>query len=177
MTENQMTTTVEKPVCELEERPLPADFVQPEAHWARYIPGGYSKSRCLRLHGTPMMCAVLFLAGTAIMFFGYDASVMSQVNSNPDYLHLMGLEGGTSSDSAFIGGIVSIWFLGFAIGGLLVGFYADKIGRLRTIQLGCAWGFIGAALQTASYNVGMMMVARVIGGIGCGHLNTVVPIW
>lgn len=124
-----------------------------------------------------MMYAVLLLAGTAIMFFGYDASVMSQVNSNKDYLRLMHLEGGTSGDSAFIGGIVSIWFLGFAIGGLLVGAYADKVGRLKTIQLGCVWALIGAALQAAAQNVSMMMIGRVIGGVGCGHLNTIVPIW
>lgn len=63
-----------------------------------------------------MMYAVLALAGCAIMFFGYDASVMSQVNTNQDYLRLMGAAGGTSRDSAAIGGIVSVWFGGFAIG-------------------------------------------------------------
>ncbi|KAL6247614.1 hypothetical protein RBB50_004962 [Rhinocladiella similis] len=89
----------------------------------------------------------------------------------------MRLEGGTSGDSAFIGGIVSIWFLGFAIGGLLVGVYADKVGRLKTIQLGCVWALVGAALQAAAQKVSMMMIGRVIGGVGCGHLNTIVPIW
>lgn len=159
------------------EQQLPADLIQHESTFARYIPGGYSKSRCMRMRGKPMMAAVLLLAGTAILFFGYDASVMAQVNSNKDYLHLMGLEEGNSADAAFIGGIVSIWFLGFAIGALLVGAYADKIGRLKTIQLGCIWALVGAVLQAAAQNVGMMMAARVIGGIGCGHLNTIVPIW
>jgi len=63
-----------------------------------------------------MMYAVLALAGCAIMFFGYDASVMSQVNTNPDYLALMGAAGGTNRDAAAVGGIVSVWFGGFAIG-------------------------------------------------------------
>ena len=124
-----------------------------------------------------MMYAILFLAGTSIMFFGYDASVMSLVNGNPDYLHLMGAAGGTSQDSALVGGIVSIWFAGFAIGAVLVGTYADKVGRLRTLQIGCTWAFVGAILQAAAVNLPMMLVARVVGGIGCGHLNTVVPIW
>ena len=123
------------------------------------------------------MYAILFLAGTSIMFFGYDASVMSLVNSNPDYLHLMGAAGGTSRDSALVGGIVSIWFAGFAIGALLVGLYADKVGRLRTLQIGCFWAMIGGILQAAALNLPMMLIARIIGGIGCGHLNTVVPIW
>jgi MFS family permease len=177
MAQDDVSVVAEKPNHELFEHGLPADLVQPESRLASFIPGEYSKSRCLRIRGRPMMFAILLLAGTAIMFFGYDASVMSQVNSNKDYLHLMGLDGGTSGDAAFIGGIVSVWFLGFAIGGLLVGSYADKIGRLKTIQLGCIWGAVGAALQAAAQDSGMMMAARVIGGVGCGHLNTVVPIW
>ena len=111
------------------------------------------------------------------MFFGYDASVMSQVNTNPDYLRLMGADSGSDRDSAAVGGIVSVWFGGFGIGAILVGIYADKIGRLKTIQIGCLWAMLGGALQASAQNITWMMFARVIGGIGCGHLNTVVPIW
>lgn len=63
-----------------------------------------------------MLYAILALSGTAIMFFGYDASVMSQVNTNPDYLSKMGADNKSKRDSAAIGGIVSVWFGGFAIG-------------------------------------------------------------
>lgn len=127
-----------------------------------------------------MMYAVLCLAGTSILFFGYDASVMSQVNTNQNYLNLMGApnaQKGDSGDAALVGGLVSIWYLGFLIGALCVGYYADKIGRLKTIEIGCLWGILGAALQCSAKNVTWMMFARIIGGIGCGHLNTVVPIW
>lgn len=136
-----------------------------------------------------MMLSILFLAGLSIMFFGYDASVMvclcdaptaradsgqSQVNTNPDYLQLMGAAGGSNRDAAAVGGIVSVWFGGFAIGALMVGAFADKIGRLKTIQLGCLWALLGGALQASAQNITWMMFARVIGGIGCGFLNTVV---
>ena len=63
-----------------------------------------------------MMYAILAFAGCAIMFFGYDASVMSQVNTNSDYLQTMGTDSGSNQDAAAVGGLVSIWFLGFAIG-------------------------------------------------------------
>ncbi|KAI1622833.1 low-affinity glucose transporter HXT3 [Exophiala viscosa] len=175
--EGATTTLNEKEKLEQVEGPSTLDVVQPESRLSKYIPGGYSKSRCLKLRGRPMMYAVLLLAGISIMFFGYDASVMAQVNTNAEYLELMGAAGGTSKDAALVGGIVSIWFLGFLIGALFVGSYADKIGRLKTIEIGCIWGIVGAVLQAAAQNVGMMMVARIIGGIGCGHLNTVVPIW
>lgn len=59
----------------------------------------------------------------------------------------------------------------------MVGSYADKIGRLKTIQVGCVWAILGAALQASAQNFNWMAFARIVGGIGCGHLNTVVPIW
>jgi MFS family permease len=127
-----------------------------------------------------MMYLVLLLAGVSILFFGYDASVMSQVNTNQNYLDLMGVPSttkGSNGDAAAVGGLVSVWFAGFAVGALLVGYYADKIGRLKTIEVGCIWAILGAVLQCSAQDFGMMIAARVIGGIGCGHLNTVVPIW
>lgn len=87
-----------------------------ESEYSKYIPGGYSPTRCLKLKGRPMMYAILVLAGCSILFFGYDAGVMALVNTNPDYQHHMGTAGGTSRDAAAIGGLVSLWFGGFGIG-------------------------------------------------------------
>jgi len=61
-------------------------------------------------------------------------------------------------------------------GSILVGRYADKIGRLKTVEIGCLWGIIGAVLQCSAQNLTWMTFARVIGGVGFKHLNTVVPI-
>lgn len=90
--------------------------VTAESAWAKYIPGGYSPSRCLKLSGKPMVASILALAGTCLLFFGYDAAVMSLVNINPDYLQHMNSANGTENDAARVGGIVSFWFLGFLIG-------------------------------------------------------------
>jgi MFS family permease len=60
---------------------------------------------------------------------------------------------------------------------LIVGYIADSIGRLKTIQLGCIWGMVGAALLASAQDMGWLAVGRVISGIGCGHLNTMVPVW
>ena len=160
--------------------PVQSDILLAESRLSRFIPGGYSPSRCLKFRGRLMMYAVLLLAGMSILFFGYDASVMSQVNTNQNYLDLMGVPNatkGSNSDAAAVGGLVSVWFSGFAVGALMVGYYADKIGRLKTIQVGCIWAILGAVLQCSAQNFGMMIAARIVGGIGCGHLNTVVPVW
>ena len=96
------------------ERLSPRGIAEPS--WSKYIPGAYSPSRCLSLQGRPMVWAIFALSGCAIMFFGYDTAVMSQVNTNADYLRTMGLYGGSDRDAAGIGGMVSLWFGGFAVG-------------------------------------------------------------
>jgi hypothetical protein len=63
-----------------------------------------------------MLSAILALAGGCVLFFGYDAAVMSLANINPDYLKHMDSDHGTNDDAARVGGLVSIWFAGFLIG-------------------------------------------------------------
>lgn len=111
------------------------------------------------------MYLALLLAGVSILFFGYDASVMSQVNTNQNYLDLMGVPNatkGSNGDTAAVGGLVSVWFAGFAVGALLVGYYADKIGRLKTIEVGCIWATLGAVLQCSARNFGMMIALELL---------------
>jgi MFS family permease len=62
-------------------------------------------------------------------------------------------------------------------GAFVVGYLADSIGRLKTVQLGCLWGILGAALLASAQNITWLAFGRVISGIGCGHLNTTVPVW
>ena len=90
---------------------------------------------------------------------------------------LMGTNQGTPRDSAAIGGIISVWFLGFGIGALMAGSYSDNIGRLRTATVGIYFAILGAALQASAMNITWMMFGRIIGGIGVGHLNTIIPVW
>lgn len=45
------------------------------------------------------------------------------------------------------------------------------------MQIGCVWAIVGAALQASAKDFTWMAFARIIGGVGCGHLNAVVPIW
>lgn len=83
----------------------------------------------------------------------------------------------TVTRSTVQGGIVSAYYLGTLIGCLLGGWIGDKLGRKKTIYVGCAWIFVGAPLQAAAQNFEWMIVARVITGCGTGHLNAIVPVW
>ncbi|QRW22840.1 Sugar (and other) transporter [Rhizoctonia solani] len=81
------------------------------------------------------------------------------------------------TNSAKQGGIVAVYYLGTLIGCLLGGVIGDSIGRVKTVVVGCAWSVFGAALQCSAQNVPWMVCARLINGIGTGHLNAIVPVW
>ncbi|GAA6008784.1 uncharacterized protein JCM10292_004670 [Rhodotorula paludigena] len=138
------------------------------------------------LCGKRLVWAINAVCGLSIFFFGYDQGMMGGVNSAPDYVKTMGLgfvtmEGGkavsTVTDSTKQGGIVAAYYLGTLIGCLVGGWFGDRIGRRKTIWMGCAWTLVGAPLQASAQNVGWMVAARIINGIGTGHLNVIVPVW
>ncbi|CAI7671775.1 unnamed protein product [Penicillium pancosmium] len=78
---------------------------------------------------------------------------------------------------ATIGTAVAILEIGAFISSLLVGRVGDLIGRRRTILYGSMVFFVGGAIQTAATSMAMMMVGRIIAGLGVGALSTIVPVY
>jgi MFS family permease len=60
--------------------------------------------------------------------------------------------------------------VGTLIGALIGGWIGDKIGRIRTVVVGCCFSILGAALQTSAQNIYWMIFTRIITGVGTGHL-------
>ena len=109
-----------------------------------------------------LLIAINCIAALSIFFFGYDQGMMGGVNNAKDYIDLMGfgytatVDGSPKTpvitDSLLQGGIVSVYYLGTLFGALTGGWVGDKIGRIKTIALGAAWGFLGASLQCSAQN-------------------------
>lgn len=78
---------------------------------------------------------------------------------------------------AEIGTMVAILEIGALISSLLVGKIGDIIGRRRTILLGSMIFFVGGMLQTFANGMPMMMLGRIIAGLGVGALSTIVPVY
>lgn len=72
---------------------------------------------------------------------------------------------------------MAILEIGAFVSSLLVGRIGDLIGRRRTILYGSLVFFIGGAFQTFATNMPLMMVGRVIAGLGVGALSTIVPVY
>ncbi|KAG7443247.1 general substrate transporter [Guyanagaster necrorhizus] len=141
-----------------------------------------------RAAGRKLYYGINVVAGLAIFFFGYDQGMMGGVNTSPHYVDTMNLgystyEGDSEGYVVKItnptrqGGIVSIYYLGTLIGCIIAGVTGDRLGRLKTMFIGCLWVMVGAALQCSAQNLAWMLCARVINGIGTGYLNAIVPVW
>jgi predicted MFS family arabinose efflux permease len=54
---------------------------------------------------------------------------------------------------------------------------ADKLGRIRFMQLAAIIVTIGATIQTASQNLGMFLAGRIISGIAVGSVLNFASFW
>lgn len=152
----------------------------PPWKWEKYFIGGYSQSRMIKFKKPKTMyMAINLFAGVAIMFYGYDQGVMSQVNLNEDYWNHMGINSPKDNkrNVAAEGGIVAVYYAGTLIGALIAGSLADRAGRIKAVVFGAMWALLGAVLQASAYNIAWMCCARVIAGVGVGAIDCVIPVW
>ena len=105
--------------------------------------------------------------------------MMSLVNTNFNYLSTMGI----TEESPLVAVIVSIYYVGCAIGAILASRYADKNGRkpsmfacLVTSCLGNLLMFL-AGLGYSRGALFVMLTGRFIMGLGVGGIDSVVPLY
>lgn len=73
--------------------------------------------------------------------------------------------------------MVAILEVGAFISSLLVGRIGDVLGRRRTILWGSMIFVVGGAFQTFANGMPLMILGRVIAGLGVGTLSTIVPVY
>lgn len=73
--------------------------------------------------------------------------------------------------------MVAILEVGAFISSLGVGRIGDVLGRRRTIFWGSIIFLIGGALQSFANGMPMMLLGRIIAGLGVGTLSTIVPVY
>lgn len=73
--------------------------------------------------------------------------------------------------------MVAILEVGAFVAAISVGRVGDIIGRRRTILYGSMIFFVGGALQAFANGMPMMLLGRIIAGVGVGALSTIVPVY
>ncbi|PNS20020.1 High-affinity glucose transporter [Sphaceloma murrayae] len=122
---------------------------------------------------------VVLFSATAIALYGYDQGMMSLINTNYSYLDTMGI----ASSSPIVGVIVSVYYLGCAVGAVIFSMIADRYGRkaalfgcLATASLGNLMMFV-AGLGYDRGALSVMLLGRVVMGLGVGGVDSVVPVY
>lgn len=64
--------------------------------------------------------------------------------------------------------MVAVYIAGEAVGALTQTAIADKLGRLRFMQVLCVIVTVGTIIQTASVNIGMFLAGRALAGVAVG---------
>lgn len=122
---------------------------------------------------------VVLFSSTAIALYGYDQGMMSLINTNYDYLDTMGIAG----DDPLVGIIVSVYYLGCAIGGISASLLADRSGRKPSIFACLAVTALGNLLMFIAglgYKQGalpVMLLGRIVMGLGVGGIDSVIPVY
>ncbi|OQN99662.1 hypothetical protein B0A48_14804 [Cryoendolithus antarcticus] len=136
-----------------------------------FMPGD-SHARMHGLHGKKLIYFLSIFVSLGVFLFGYDQGVMSGIitgNYFNDYFH--------RPSRAEIGTMVAILEVGAFIASLVVGRIGDVIGRRKTILYGAAVFVLGGACQTFATGMPMMMLGRIVAGLGVGALSTIVPVY
>ena len=114
---------------------------------------------------------VLLAAWLGWGFDVFDSLLFNYVSGNcvPT---LLGLKLGSPEANAAVpvwtGIVTSLLLVGWGLGGILFGRYADKIGRTRTLMFTMLLYSVGTAACAASQNIWMLMAFRFVASLGIG---------
>ena len=113
------------------------------------------------LSGSPSVAA---LGG---FLFGYDSAVINGANS--------AIESQFNADAASLGFAVASALLGAAAGALIAGRIADHIGRLMVMRIAAILFFVAALGTGLAPNLWVLVVFRIVGGLGVGIASVIAP--
>ncbi|OJJ55387.1 hypothetical protein ASPSYDRAFT_183410 [Aspergillus sydowii CBS 593.65] len=126
----------------------------------------------LNLRGKALRLAIATSSGSAYLLFGYDQGVLGGLVSQPSFLSAIG-----NPTSGFLGTIVALFNIGCLGGCLIAAIWGNRLGRKRTITLGCVTMIIGGVIQASTFGAGQLIAGRIISGIGNGLNTSTVPVY
>ncbi|HQG70347.1 MAG TPA: sugar porter family MFS transporter, partial [Rhodoglobus sp.] len=110
----------------------------------------------------------LAIAGAVGGFlFGFDSSV---VNGAID-----AIKSDFALGDALLGITVAIALLGCAVGAFVAGRLADRLGRIPVMLIGSGLFVVSAIAAGLATEVGVLIAARVVGGLGIGIASVIAP--
>jgi MFS family permease len=114
---------------------------------------------------------VLFAAWLGWGFDIFDSLLFNYIapNAVPTLLHIpLGTPQAAAATLRWTGILTSLLLIGWAVGGILFGRVADRIGRTKTLLLTMLLYAIGTAACAAAPNMGALIFFRIVESLGIG---------
>ncbi|KAM5381167.1 hypothetical protein ACJZ2D_003083 [Fusarium nematophilum] len=125
----------------------------------------------MELQGRGLILTVSVLTSLGFMLIGYDNGLMGGLVNTTAFKDTF-----DSPNSDMIGLIVAIFEIGCFFGAIFAAVWGERLGRRWSVFIGCVVLIIGAVLQAASFSRAMMIVGRIVSGLGLGVVNSTVPV-
>lgn len=140
---------------------------------SRYVKPGF-----FGLFQSPYAVLCAFVVRLGGFLFGYDQGVVSIILVITQFLGRFPRVAPSAGGAGFWKGLMTAMIeLGAVIGAFNQGWVAEKISRRYSIVVAVGFFLTGSILQTASVAYAMLIVGRLVGGIGVGMLSMVVPLY
>lgn len=113
---------------------------------------------------------VIRIAGVAALggfLFGYDSAVINGA--------VAAVSREFDAEAASLGFAVASALLGAAAGAMLSGRIADRLGRLVVMRIAAVLFLVSAFGAGLAANLGMLVVFRIVGGLGVGMASVIAP--
>lgn len=111
------------------------------------------------------------LACVGSLLWGYDSGIFGTAQAQAYFTEKF------APDAPMLGGIISVYTAGGAVGCLLGGPLGDRFGRRGTMQIGAVVAAVGTTLQTAAQEVAMLVVGRLVAGLAIGIVYFAIPMF
>jgi sugar porter (SP) family MFS transporter len=118
----------------------------------------------------PHLAYVIYIAATAALggfLFGYDSAVINGA--------VEGIRGRFEVSPGRLGTVVAIALLGAALGAVVAGRLADRLGRIRVMQIAAALFLVSAIGSMLPFSVVDLAFWRTMGGVAIGMASVIAP--
>ncbi|EKD19126.1 uncharacterized protein L3040_007237 [Drepanopeziza brunnea f. sp. 'multigermtubi'] len=129
------------------------------------------------VQGGALEALVCATAACGFLLFGYDQGIMSGIITEDNFLTYFPKMAPHNKSGAIQALVVAIYEIGCLIGSIFIIFYGDRMGRRRAVLLGVAIMLIGTVLQASSFEIGQLIVGRIVTGVGNGMNTSSIPVW
>ncbi|WVQ69483.1 uncharacterized protein L199_007702 [Kwoniella botswanensis] len=125
----------------------------------------------LGLRGNQLPVAISLTAGMGWILFGLDDAILGAVITTTAFEREFNLS------TSMQGTVTSLFELGCFAGALLVSLFGERFSRRALLFIYTVPMIIGSVIQVAAQDTAMLIVGRMVAGLGLGGITSTLPSW